>query len=881
MSVNIVVEFSFRFIILFLCLVHSFFPSAGFDMSTFIRRYAKYLTEKAVSYRTVAFDFCKVKRGKEDGTLRTMPTDKLLKTVPALQSQLDALLEFDCTANDLVNGVINSCFMLLFRDLIRLFACYNDGIINLLEKYFDMNKKNCREALDIYKKFLIRMDRVAEFLKVAENVGIDKGDIPDLTKAPSSLLDALEQHLAALEGRKGATTSTASSRASNLQSAVTALSSTSSAFGSAGGTGNEPNGVRLDEASVRKALEEEAAIMNQLKSEVAAASQDLSSSDFKWDELERHLKESGGHAGDGGTSTNPFLSSPCDVPPVASGEAILDLFSSGAAELSGASGKASDDLLCLGNPFAEAGGAAASASPFATDRIQSPPLQSQPAFAQFTTNGFMSKPVTTPSGPGVFASDASFAAAFGGSPSTADTGQPVSPDKEAPLERPSGVRTGGLALPTLEPPPGMRSSSPSPTAELMRGAGTTPILSHVPEPGFGDLDAAEAAETAPAGEDSSPWKAAPMAYARPHPQHPPAEASPFGGLPFGSGAPEPAAAPPADLFGFDHGDFASPFGASNQASAPAPFLEVTSTGGPFGAPASPVHAQPGPPQASAFKPVPKTAPRPASALDDLNFAIQQAMGGGKKAAPTASSAQPGLEQVVPTFGVASASGASSPARSITSTGSGVAGLDSFGDVLQPKQTAAPVGTQRAPERPAAAPATAAAGSGGLLKGDLDSTLASLAQNLDFNGPKQAAVRKTSGAHQWGSPKPASKTGGNNWMPGSAPGSVPAAGAAPAQVPWAGSPQHMFQPVAGAPVAPVGQWGAMGGGMMLSSGGFAQPQAPMMPQQAYQMGSMRPMGQPLVGGPAMGQPMGGLFPQAGMAPQAGGIPHAVNDPFGAL
>lgn len=58
--------------------------------------------------------------------------------------------------------------MLLFRDLIRLFACYNDGIINLLEKYFDMNKKQCKDALDLYKKFLVRMDRVAEFLKVAE-----------------------------------------------------------------------------------------------------------------------------------------------------------------------------------------------------------------------------------------------------------------------------------------------------------------------------------------------------------------------------------------------------------------------------------------------------------------------------------------------------------------------------------------------------------------------------------------------------------------------------------------------------------------------------------------------------------------------------------------
>lgn len=69
-----------------------------------------------------------------------------------------------------------------------------------------MNKKQCRDALDLYKKFLIRMDNVSEFLKVAENVGIDKGDIPDLTKAPSSLLDALEQHLMSIEGRKSSIT---------------------------------------------------------------------------------------------------------------------------------------------------------------------------------------------------------------------------------------------------------------------------------------------------------------------------------------------------------------------------------------------------------------------------------------------------------------------------------------------------------------------------------------------------------------------------------------------------------------------------------------------------------------------------------------------------
>lgn len=52
----------------------------------------------------------------------------------------------------------------------------------LTEKYFDMNKKNCKDGLDIYKKFITRMDRVSDFLKVAEDVGFDKEDIPDLSK---------------------------------------------------------------------------------------------------------------------------------------------------------------------------------------------------------------------------------------------------------------------------------------------------------------------------------------------------------------------------------------------------------------------------------------------------------------------------------------------------------------------------------------------------------------------------------------------------------------------------------------------------------------------------------------------------------------------------
>ncbi|XP_078020189.1 phosphatidylinositol-binding clathrin assembly protein isoform X6 [Epinephelus lanceolatus] len=216
----------------------------GYDMSTFIRRYSRYLNEKAMSYRLVAVDFTKMKRGI-DGVMRTMNTEKLIKTLPIIQNQLDALLDFQANPNELTNGVINSAFMLLFKDSIRLFAAYNEGVINLLEKYFDMKKNQCKDALDIYKKFLYRMTKLSEFLKVAEKT---KGSYI----APSSLLEALEQHLASLEGKKTKELN-ADTRASTLSSAVSSLSSTGMSFS------------RMDEKEKQQALEEEQARLQALK----------------------------------------------------------------------------------------------------------------------------------------------------------------------------------------------------------------------------------------------------------------------------------------------------------------------------------------------------------------------------------------------------------------------------------------------------------------------------------------------------------------------------------------------------------------------------------------------------------------------------------------
>ncbi|XP_051792753.1 clathrin coat assembly protein AP180-like isoform X10 [Acanthochromis polyacanthus] len=183
--------------------------SHGYDMSTFIRRYGRYLNEKAFAYRQMAFDFTRVKKGAE-GVMRTMTTEKLLKGMPVLQTQIDTLLEFDVHPKELNNGIINAAFLLLFKDLVKLFASYNDGIINLLEKFFKMKKSDCKEALEIYKRFLTRVTKIGEFMKLAETVGVDKNDIPDINYAPSSILESLETHMNGLEdekrGKKGSPT---------------------------------------------------------------------------------------------------------------------------------------------------------------------------------------------------------------------------------------------------------------------------------------------------------------------------------------------------------------------------------------------------------------------------------------------------------------------------------------------------------------------------------------------------------------------------------------------------------------------------------------------------------------------------------------------------
>lgn len=180
----------------------------GYNMSNFVRRYAKYIDEKVISYRLLALDLCKIPCTDTNNALKKMNMDKISKTLPVIQAQFDALLEFGVDPKDLNNGIITYAFRLLCKDLFKMYVAYQELIINLLGRYFNLNHRRTREALDAYKGYLVRMDKVESLMRVTETIGLDKNEMPDFTKAPGTILATLERHYAQMDPKKRGAAST-------------------------------------------------------------------------------------------------------------------------------------------------------------------------------------------------------------------------------------------------------------------------------------------------------------------------------------------------------------------------------------------------------------------------------------------------------------------------------------------------------------------------------------------------------------------------------------------------------------------------------------------------------------------------------------------------
>ncbi|KAF4124880.1 phosphatidylinositol-binding clathrin assembly protein [Geosmithia morbida] len=158
-----------------------------------IRHYSTYLAERVRSYRDTGTDWVRVGENKLENTT----VEKgLLRQTESVQRQLHALLKCDLLLNEPENEITITAFRLLVLDLLSLFQVANQGLINILGRFFEMSKPDAERAMDIYRTFTRQTEVVVAFLGVArQHEYHTRVEVPKLKHAPVHLARQLEDYL--------------------------------------------------------------------------------------------------------------------------------------------------------------------------------------------------------------------------------------------------------------------------------------------------------------------------------------------------------------------------------------------------------------------------------------------------------------------------------------------------------------------------------------------------------------------------------------------------------------------------------------------------------------------------------------------------------------
>ncbi|KAL2645400.1 hypothetical protein R1flu_012987 [Riccia fluitans] len=169
-------------------------PNA-WDYSAWVRTYAHFLEERLECFRILKYD---VESEKSSGHSKTreLDTPELLEHLPALQQLLYRLMGCQPEGAAVSNYCIQAALGLVLKESFKLYRAINDGIINLVDKFFEMQRHDAIKALDIYKKAGQQAERLSEFYEVCKSLELARSfQFPTLEQPPQSFLSTMEQYV--------------------------------------------------------------------------------------------------------------------------------------------------------------------------------------------------------------------------------------------------------------------------------------------------------------------------------------------------------------------------------------------------------------------------------------------------------------------------------------------------------------------------------------------------------------------------------------------------------------------------------------------------------------------------------------------------------------
>ncbi|KAF0268932.1 hypothetical protein FOG48_01966 [Hanseniaspora uvarum] len=123
-----------------------------------------------------------------------IPIEKIISIVKLQIESISKLLKNKYSLHDLsnTNDLLLTCFKLLTNDLLVLYNILNEGIITILESFFELKIELQRETCELYDEFVNLTEDVVKYLKVGKQCGLK---IPVIKHITTKLGKSLREHV--------------------------------------------------------------------------------------------------------------------------------------------------------------------------------------------------------------------------------------------------------------------------------------------------------------------------------------------------------------------------------------------------------------------------------------------------------------------------------------------------------------------------------------------------------------------------------------------------------------------------------------------------------------------------------------------------------------
>eukprot|EP00798_Chlamydomonas_sp_ICE-L_P007979 gene7979-1196_t len=163
------------------------------DLSAWIRTYSVYLDERLEAFRAFRFD----PEATSDSKLKDCSPELLLERLPMVQKLLGRLIACVPQGSAQQNAVVVQAAEMVLKELRTTYKAVCEGIMNLADKFFEMERTDALRGLEAYKENSALNDRLNHFFSAINAIGSLRGSVefPQLQALPPDFLTTLEDYV--------------------------------------------------------------------------------------------------------------------------------------------------------------------------------------------------------------------------------------------------------------------------------------------------------------------------------------------------------------------------------------------------------------------------------------------------------------------------------------------------------------------------------------------------------------------------------------------------------------------------------------------------------------------------------------------------------------